>query len=79
MADHSHSTDLVQAAQRGARQLVVDAVSWLVYELPPMPFDRRSTPSLVFESEGAMRRVRNFPATWRMLSDAELFALSWAV
>ena len=79
MAERSNSTDLLHEAQRGARQLVVDAVSWLVYELPPTPFDRRTTPSLVFESEGVVRRVRDFPATWRMLSEAELFALSWAV
>ena len=79
MAERSHSTDRLHEAQRGARQLVVDAVSWLVYELPPQPFDRRSTPSLVFESEGAVRRVRDFPANWRTFGDAELFALSWAV
>ena len=79
MANDSHLTHLLPEARRGARQLVVDAVRWLVYELPPMPLDRRSTPSLVFESECAMRRVRDFPVNWRMLSDAELFALSWTV
>ena len=40
-------------------------------------FDRRSGMSLVFSSEGAMRRVRNYPADWMDLSDEELIALSW--
>jgi hypothetical protein len=58
---------------------VVDHVPWWVYELPASPLDRRSTPSLVFESEGAMRRVRDYPLDWRSLSDEELVALSWSV
>jgi hypothetical protein len=76
MAKQSHA-DLLRQAQRTARQLVVDHVPWLVYELPPTPFDRRSKSSLIFESEGIMRRVRGFPADWRALTDDELYALSW--
>ena len=34
-------------------------------------------PSLIFEAETGFRRVRCYPATWRSLSDAELFDLSW--
>jgi hypothetical protein len=34
---------------------------------------------LVFESEGAIRRVWRYPADWLGLSDAELDALSWQV
>jgi len=34
-------------------------------------------PSLIFESEAGFRRVREYPATWRSLSDAELFEISW--
>jgi len=34
-------------------------------------------PSLIFESETGFRRVREYPATWRSLGDAELFELSW--
>ena len=56
----------------------MDDVHWLVYELPAAPFDRRSIPSLVFESEHTMRRVRTFPAHWRDLSQPELWALSWS-
>jgi hypothetical protein len=76
---HQTRAAMPQEATRskdGARQLYVDGDRWLVYELPPMQFDRRSTPSLVFESEHVMRRVRNFPAEWRTLRDEDLFTLS---
>jgi hypothetical protein len=78
MADHSRSTDVLREAQRDARQLLVDGVTWLVYELPPATFDRRGTSSLVFESEGAVRRVRDYPADWRNLSNEALYPLSWS-
>ena len=68
----------LRQAQRTAREVVVEDVVWLVYELPPMPFDRRRSSSLVFESDGAVRRVRHFPENWRKLSDDALFALSWS-
>ena len=67
----------LQSAQRNARRLAIEGEMWLVYELPPLSFDRRSTPSLIFESDVSMRRVRNYPADWRTLSDEELTALSW--
>ena len=79
MTESPRSLRALHDAQRNARQLVVDGVQWLVYELPPTSFDRRSTPSLVFESETTVRRVRDFPADWRTLGDAELIALSWAI
>jgi hypothetical protein len=79
MADSRKLASLLREAQRTARHLTVDAVPWLVYEFPAMPFDRRSTPSLIFESETTVRRVRDFPANWRTLSDEELLALSWTV
>lgn len=56
-----------------------DGVLWLVYELRASPLDRRQTASLVFESDTAIRRVRNYPSTWRELSDDELVALSWDI
>jgi len=34
-------------------------------------------PSLIFESETGFRRVREYPAAWRSLSDEELFNVSW--
>jgi hypothetical protein len=70
-------TEWLRVARRTAREIFVDGMPWLVYELPPAPFDRRSSPSLVFETESTVRRVRSYPADWRQLSDADLFALSW--
>jgi len=53
--------------------------TWLVSERPFSEYDRRSGSSLIFSSELAVRRVRNFPSDWFALSDADLFALSWHV
>jgi hypothetical protein len=69
---------LLRELRQSARQLVFDGVPWLVYELPPVLHDRPLTASLVFETDTAMRRVRNFPASWRALDDDKLFALSWS-
>ena len=57
--------------------IIVDHEEWRVYELGPASYDRRGSNTLVFESDGVMRRVRSFPANWRTLSIAELLALSW--
>jgi hypothetical protein len=70
--------EALRRARENGRELIGDRVLWLVYELPPTPFDRRTGPSLVFESDSAMRRVRTFPADWRTLSDELLYALSWS-
>lgn len=75
--DRSAAADWLRAARRTAREIFVDGMPWLVYELPAAPFDRRSTPSLVFEAESTVRRVRAYPDDWRDLADADLFALSW--
>jgi hypothetical protein len=61
-----------------ARRIRIDGVTWLVYELTQHELDRRSGASLVFESETTVRRVRDYPANWRSLSDEELAALSWS-
>jgi hypothetical protein len=79
MSEFSHPYASLREARRNARQLTLDGELWLVYELPPSPFDRRMTASLVFESAQAMRRVRSFPSAWRDLTDEDLFALSWNV
>jgi hypothetical protein len=59
-----------------ARVIVVNDVRWLVYE-HVAPLDRRSRPSLVFESDDTIRRIRQVPPDWREWSDDRLFALSW--
>jgi hypothetical protein len=55
----------------------VDHEQWRIYELLPASYDRRGGNTLVFESDGVIRRVRNFPDNWRELSAEQLFALSW--
>jgi len=58
---------------------VVDADGgyWHVYEQAFGDYDRRSGRSLIFNSEFAVRRVRDFPDNWSELSDPELMELSW--
>lgn len=51
-----------------------DGSMWRVFELVAA-YDRRG-PSLVFETDGIMRRVRIYPPDWRTLSDRDLLALS---
>ena len=52
---------------------------WIVSERPFSEYDRRSGSSLIFSSELAVRRVRDYPSDWFTLSDADLAALSWRV
>jgi hypothetical protein len=78
MSDRLPGIEALRAAQQAARRIVVDGAPWLVYELPAMVFDRRHGPSLVFESNSAVRRVRDFPTNLRAFSDDDLFALSWS-
>lgn len=79
MAEQLLWTDRLREARRRAREVVVGVVLWHVYEMPPHSYDRRATPSLIFESDRAIRRVRNYPEAWRALTDEELLALSWAI
>jgi len=53
--------------------------TWLVSERPFSEYDRRSGSSLIFSSELAVRRVRDYPSDWFRLSDSDLAALSWRV
>ena len=59
------------------RTIYTDDGQWHVYEVESGPYDRRSGFSLIFESDGVLRRVRDYPPEWRELSDAELMAVSW--
>lgn len=51
---------------------------WTVYEHTP-DYDRRSGPTLVFDSPEVVRRVRTFPPDWHRLPDHELLALSESI
>ena len=57
--------------------LDAEGARWRVFEQSFTDYDRRRGRSLIFASEAAVRRVRDFPANWRELSDEELAALSW--
>ncbi|MEO5816117.1 MAG: hypothetical protein ABIT20_12645 [Gemmatimonadaceae bacterium] len=57
--------------------LDIEGAQWRVYEQAFSDYDRRSGMSLIFASEGAVRRVRDFPPDWIQLSNDELLALSW--
>ena len=81
MAEHGRSrfnSSRVAEHMAAARVVLIGGVPWRVHEVPASPFDRRDSPSLVFESDDTMRRVRDFPGEWRQLSDEELSALSWS-
>lgn len=69
------SEKAIRSSRAGGRWIRSLGEDWLVYELL-MPYDRRG-PTLVFESENIVRRVRSYPPNWRDLPDLELFALSW--
>jgi hypothetical protein len=52
---------------------------WLVTEQPFSQYDRRSGYSLIFASDLAVRRVREYPNDWDSLSVEALMELSWNV
>ncbi len=69
-----------QASELPTRTYVdEDGVCWHVSEQPFSGYDRRSGSSLIFASDLAVRRVRNYPADWFTLSELALAALSWGV
>ena len=56
------------------RPIVVAAQAWTVHEvIDPVTLTR----TLVFTGRGIARRVREYPAKWRDLTDEQLYALSW--
>ena len=69
--------EMATGEHRRRRLLVHDGIEWAIYERAWGEYDRRSNTRLVFESDGAVRVVRSFPAEWFTLSDDELIALSW--
>jgi hypothetical protein len=57
------------------RRISADGLRWVVQEVAAPAFDRRGGTHLLFDGETIMRRVREFPANWDQLSDAELYEL----
>jgi hypothetical protein len=80
MSDSTGDGPLAPAV-RGAAPVRIfldaDGTRWQVSERPFADYDRRRGLSLIFASESAVRRVREYPAGWFLLSDEELSALSW--
>lgn len=77
MSDASRGAARVPIDERDERIFIdSEGVRWRVYEQPFSTYDRRGQ-SLIFISDAAVRRVREYPADWRALSDAELTTLSW--
>jgi hypothetical protein len=76
VTDTPDVTPVSSSAPPPSRTIHVGGETWRVYESHGS-YDRRSRPSLIFESEHAIRRVRDFPANWSELSDEALYALSW--
>ena len=68
----------ITGVRLGSRVVVDPATSthWVIVEIRDAPYDRRGGRSLVFSTDGVMRRVRDFPANWFELSDHDLLALS---
>lgn len=67
-------------AERRSRRFTDDlGQAWLVSEQAFSEYDRRSGFSLIFSSELAVRRVRDYPSDWFTLSEDDLAALSWRV
>jgi hypothetical protein len=60
----------------GPTRSVIDAAGtfWQVCEVE-YALDRRTGRSLIFESDGSVRRVRQYPDNWYDLSDVELVRL----
>jgi hypothetical protein len=78
----SESRERIEAVRSGGRprtRTFTDDLgqTWLVTEQPFSEYDRRSGSSLIFSSELAVRRVRDYPSDWYTLSESALAALSW--
>ena len=80
--DRSQQPDTANEADTIERESVFvdeDGARWKVREMPFSSYDRRSGRSLIFWSDGAVRRVRDYPEDWHLLTDADLAKLSWKI
>ena len=76
-AESGRTTQGDGAALRVRFYVDAEGTRWQVSERPFADYDRRRGLSLIFASDGAVRRVREYPANWFALSDEELHQLSW--
>jgi hypothetical protein len=75
--DDRSATHAGRAAEAVRVFVDADGTRWQVSERHFSDYDRRRGRSLIFASDAAVRRVRDYPDDWYSLSDAELSALSW--
>jgi hypothetical protein len=69
-----------RAAETRSRTFVDDdGQIWHVSEQAFSEYDRRRGFSLIFTSDLAVRRVRDYPPSWFDLDDSALAALSWKI
>jgi hypothetical protein len=71
------STD--SSVPRARTLLDSEGSHWRIFEQAFADYDRRGGLSLIFASDAAVRRVRDYPANWFDLADDELLTLSWRV
>jgi hypothetical protein len=79
MATDGAANPLGGRLQRLRVRHVADTASkrpWTVFEVRDSGYDRRGSLTLIFISDGIMRRVRSYPENWPELSDAELMLIS---
>lgn len=77
VADGSSPAPIKNAESPSRVFFDADGTRWHVSERPFADYDRRRGLSLIFASDAAVRRVRDFPPDWHSLDDEELLALSW--
>ena len=78
MTDSTGGLEAASGALRIERTFIDDdGTSWRVFEQAFSDYDRRRGMSLIFASDAAVRRVRNYPSHWHEMSNGELAALSW--
>ena len=74
--DNASDTHRESTSPSPARVLRAGGHEWHVREALYSPADRRTGTCLIFDAESVIRRVRDFPADWRTLPDAELYSIS---
>jgi hypothetical protein len=74
MVERRREDDGKPRKHQAERRFAIAGEGWSVWEDLRHPVG----PSLVFENSKIARRVHEYPANWRELSDEELYALSWS-
>jgi len=82
MAESSNHHEAVREEEAVKHERIFtdgDGTRWQVREMAFSQYDRRRGRSLIFWSDGAVRRVRDYPDNWHELSEDDLARLSWKI